>query len=86
VRRGLVYYGEGTDGWMDSVLSEVEQVVAWRAGRPYREVYQWVAGPPTDDKLDKLRKPRPNVINALEGFSTALLKPIIKTLRGANHE
>ena len=31
----LVYYGEGTDGWMDSVLSEVEQAVAWRAGRPY---------------------------------------------------
>ena len=78
----LVYYGAGTDGWMDSVLSEVEQAVAWRAGRPYREVYQWVTGPPTDDKLDKLRKPRPSVINALEGFSTALLEPVIKTLRG----
>jgi hypothetical protein len=78
----LVYYGAGTDGWMDSVLSEVEQAVAWRAGRPFRQVYQWVAGPPTDDKLDKLRKPRPNVINALEGVSTGLLEPVIKTLRG----
>lgn len=82
----LIYYGAGTDGWMDSVLSEVEQAVAWRAGLPYREVCQWVAGPPTDDKLDKLRKPRPNVIHALEGFSTALLEPVIKTLRGATHE
>ena len=78
----LVYYGGGTDGWMDSVLSEVDQAAAWRAGRPLLAVYQWIAGPPTDDKQDKLRKPKPNVINAMEGFSTALVEPIVRDLAG----
>ncbi len=82
----LVYYGAGTNDWMDSVLSEVGQAVAWRDGRPYRAVYEWVAGPSNIYKRDKFRKPEPNVINAMEGFSTALLEPVIKTLRGANHE
>jgi len=82
----LVYYGAGSDGWMDSILSEAEQALAWRAGRPYREVWQWIAGPSTDDKQDKLRKPRPNVINGLGGYSATLLEPVIGTLRGTNHE
>jgi len=82
----LVYYGVGTDGWMDSVLSEVDQAVAWRAGRPFLAVYQWVTGPPTDDKQDKLRKPKPNVINAMEGFSSALVEPIVRTLHEAHRD
>lgn len=78
----LVYYGSGTDGWMDSILSEVEQAAAWRGGTPLRAVFQWIAAPATDDKRDKLRKPRPNIINALEGCTPALLEPIVKAVRG----
>jgi hypothetical protein len=76
----LVYYGAGTDGWMDSILSEVEQAAAWRGGRPQRAVLQWVAGPLTDDKHDKLRKPRPNIINAADGFAPALIEPVVQAI------
>ena len=79
----LVYYGAGTDGWMDSVSSELEQAVAWRPGRAFTGVYRWIAAPATDDKLDTLRKPRLDVINALDGFSTERLAPIVKALNEA---
>jgi hypothetical protein len=81
----LIYYGSGTDMWMDSVSSEVDKAAALRPGRPLLAVFNWLAGPPTDDKNDRIRKPRPNVINALSGFSESLVEPIIKTLLGPNH-
>jgi hypothetical protein len=79
----LVFYGAGTDGWMDSVSSELEQAAAWRAGRPFTGVFRWIAAPVTDDKLDALRKPRPDVIDAFDGFSPERLAPILKALNGA---
>lgn len=82
----LIYYGSGTDMWMDSVSSEVEKAAALRPERPFRGVFNWIAGPPTDDKDDRTRKPRPRVINALDGFSESLVEPLVKTLRGPNHD
>jgi len=81
----LIYYGSGTDMWMDSVSSEVEKAAALRPGRPLRAVFKWLAGPPTDDKNDKMRNPKPDVINALSGFSESLVEPIVKTLLGPIH-
>jgi hypothetical protein len=81
----LIYYGGGTDMWMDSVLSEVEKAAALRPGRPLRAMFSWVGGPPTDDKADRTRKPKPNVINALGGFNERLVEQIVKTLLEPNH-
>lgn len=76
----LIYYSSGTDMWMDSVSSEVDKAAALRPGRPLRAVFKWIAGPPTDDKNDRMRNPRPDVINALSGFSESLVEPIVKIL------
>jgi hypothetical protein len=81
----LIYYGSGTDMWMDSVSSEVDKAAALRPERPLPAVFNWIAGPPTDDKNDRMRKPKPYVVNALSGFSESLVKPIVNTLLGPDH-
>lgn len=81
----LIYYGSGTDMWMEGVASEVDKAAALRPGPPLRAVFKWLAGPPTDDKSDRMRKPRPDVINALSGFSESLVEGIVKTLLESSH-
>ena len=77
----LLFWGAGTDAWLSDHLLEVEHALAARAGRAYSAVLQCVAGQPTSLKKDRVRKPKPNVINALqpapaEGASGAAVPPM----------
>ena len=81
----LIYYGSGTDMWMEGVSSEVDKAAALRPRPPLRAVFKWLAGPPTDDKNDRMRKPRPDVINGLSGFSESLVEPIVKIFLESSH-
>jgi multidrug efflux pump subunit AcrA (membrane-fusion protein) len=62
----LLFWGAGTDAWLSDHLAEVEHALAGRQGRPFSAVLQCVAGTLTRLKKDRVRKPRPNVINALQ--------------------
>ena len=75
----LLYYGAGTDGWRESVLSEIRQAAAWRSGRAL-PVLQWIGGPSTRVKRDELRKTKPNIVNALDGYEPALLTQLLALL------
>ena len=77
----LLFWGAGTDAWLSDHLLEVEHALAAREGRAYSAVLQCVAGKPTGLKRDRVRKPKPNVINALqpaaaEGTSGAAVMPM----------
>jgi len=73
----LVYWGEGTDCWFASMISEVEKAIAWRNGQPFTAVLQCVAGPTTAIKKDKLRKVRPGVISALDISPLEAIKKLL---------
>jgi Fe-S cluster assembly scaffold protein SufB len=47
-------------------LAEAQKTLAYREGRPYSAVLQCVVGPSTELKKDRVRKPKANVINALQ--------------------
>ena len=61
----LLFWGAGTDAWLSDHLLEVQHALAARNGKPFSAVLQCVAGRPTALKKDRVRKPKPNVINAL---------------------
>ena len=69
----LLFWGAGTDAWLSDHLAEVQHALAGRHGRPFSAVLQCVAGTLTGLKKDRVRKPRPNVINALQTDPTAAL-------------
>ena len=69
----LLFWGAGTDAWLSDHLAEVQNALAGRHGRPFSAVLQCVAGTLTGLKKDRVRKPRPNVINALQTDPTAAL-------------
>ena len=69
----LLFWGAGTDAWLSDHLAEVQHALAGRHGRPFSAVLQCVAGPLTGLKKDRVRKPRPNVINALQTDPAAAL-------------
>ncbi|MBC7729705.1 MAG: toll/interleukin-1 receptor domain-containing protein, partial [Microbacteriaceae bacterium] len=69
----LLFWGAGTDAWLSDHLAEVQHALAGRHGRPFSAVLQCVAGKLTGLKKDRVRKPRPNVINALQTDPTAAL-------------
>ena len=69
----LLFWGAGTDAWLSDHLAEVQHALAGRHGRPFSAVLQCVAGRLTGLKKDRVRKPRPNVINALQTDPAAAL-------------
>ena len=69
----LLFWGAGTDAWLSDHLAEVQHALAGRHGRPFSAVLQCVAGPLTGLKKDRVRKPRPNVINAMQTNPVAAL-------------
>jgi hypothetical protein len=79
----LIYYGNGTDAWKQSIDRDVEKAKGRYGGRRLRAVFNWIAAPTSDDKDDVIAEgAAANVIDGRGGISESLVdERIVRVVR-----
>jgi hypothetical protein len=77
----IVFYGAGDEAWKRTVENDVKKMKGYRGGRPLVVSYIYLADPITADKKELIELEEPNLINGVEGFSEAAMKPLLSTIQ-----
>jgi hypothetical protein len=79
----MMFYGVGGEAWKRTVESDLKKMKGYRGEKPLPSTFVYLAEPATDDKKDLIDMEEPNLINGLEGFQPAPMKPFLDALGGA---
>ncbi len=76
----LLFYGAGDEAWKRTIDNDLKKVMGYRAGKPLKVSYTYLAGPKTIDKEEMIAMEEPNLIDGVEGFSEPLMESFIQAI------
>ncbi len=76
----IIYYGGGRELWLRSITRDLAKIAGYGRDRPLHTKAVFI-GPPASRQKERFRSHGILVINGLEGFSPALMKPFVELLQ-----
>jgi hypothetical protein len=77
----LTFYGAGGEAWKRTVDNDLKRMKAYRGEKPLPASFIYLAEPATADKNDLIDLEEPNLINGLQGVTTAAMEPFLSIVR-----
>jgi hypothetical protein len=81
-RAVILFYGAGDEAWKRTIESDLKKMKGYCREKALLASYIYLAEPCSADKKELIDLEEPNLINGLEGFSQADMKPFLKALQG----
>jgi len=76
----ILFYGAGDEAWKRTVESDLKKMQGYGRAKPLLASFTYLAQPPTADKKELIDLEESNLINGMNGFSEAAMKPLLQAL------
>jgi len=74
----MLFYGAGDEAWKRTVESDLKKIQGYGRAKPLLASFTFLAQPATADKNELIELEESNLINGMDGFSEAAMKPLLK--------